>query len=104
MNRTEHLLACVSEECAEIIQAVDKALRFGLDDGHPNQNTTNAHDIIKEFHDLVGVLELLAEDGSLACWDAVNHEGESFREAIEKKKTKVSQYMEYAKSRGTVSD
>lgn len=29
------LLACLAEECGEIIQAVGKALRHGLDDGSP---------------------------------------------------------------------
>ncbi len=33
MNKTEYLLVCLAEECAEIQQAVDKALRFGLDVG-----------------------------------------------------------------------
>ena len=36
MNKQEYLLTCLSEECAEIQQAVSKALRFGLDNYNPN--------------------------------------------------------------------
>ena len=79
-------------------------MRFGLEDGHPSQTTTNAQDIIKEFHDLMAVLEMLAEEGSLDFWAAENSNGESFREAINQKKEKVSKYMEYAKTRGTLSE
>lgn len=28
MNRSEHLLSCLAEECAEVAQRVSKALRF----------------------------------------------------------------------------
>lgn len=31
MNKAEHLLTCLAEECAEIQQAVSKALRFGVE-------------------------------------------------------------------------
>ena len=57
MNRTEHLLACLAEECAEVAQAVGKALRFGLDDGYPGTDRKNADDIAKELNlnDLSGV-------------------------------------------------
>jgi len=48
MNKTEYLLVCLAEECAEIQQAVDKALRFGLDVGFPGGKTTNAQDISRE--------------------------------------------------------
>ena len=36
MNREEHLLTILSEECAEVIKDVSKALRFGLDDYPPD--------------------------------------------------------------------
>jgi hypothetical protein len=45
MNRTEHLLVCLAEECGEVIQSVGKALRFGLDHGYSDRTTTNAQDI-----------------------------------------------------------
>lgn len=38
MNTTEHLLVVLGEECAEVQQNIAKALRFGLDDHHPDKN------------------------------------------------------------------
>lgn len=45
MTLKENLLETVSEECAEISQAVSKALRFGCTHG-------NVHDIMYEFYQL----------------------------------------------------
>lgn len=95
MNKTEHLLTCLSEECAEIQQAVSKAVRFGLDDGHPESNTTNAQDIERELTDLAAVIELLEEDGLITI--------KMPEQDIKQKKDKVCKYMEYAKQRGTIT-
>lgn len=65
MNRTEHLLACLAEECAEVQHAVAKALRFGLDDGYPGAASTNAQDIAREFIDVLAVMEMLEESGAI---------------------------------------
>ena len=97
MDRTEHLLVCLAEECAELAQAVSKALRFGLDDGHPERGTTNADDIARELHDLFGVIELLDESGALPQVRAMDSDA-----AINEKKLKVEKYLEYSKSRGTL--
>ena len=95
MNRTEHLLVCVTEECAEITQAVDKALRFGLDDGSPERQTTNAEDIMAEYCDLIAVVMMLMEEGSLKDFN--------MDRAIEAKRAKVNKYLEYSKARGTLT-
>ena len=34
-TKQEHFLACLAEEAGEVVQAVGKILRFGLDDKHP---------------------------------------------------------------------
>jgi len=62
MNKTEHLLACLSEECAEVQQEVGKALRFGIDDKWKD-NPTNATSLAYEFCDLLAVFELLQAEG-----------------------------------------
>ena len=70
MTQTENLLVTVAEECAEIQQAVSKALRFGLDNHHPNcPNTTNAEEINMEFYQLCAVINLLQVRGSLPTFN-----------------------------------
>ena len=95
MNRTEHLLACLAEECAEVQHAVAKALRFGLDDGYPGAASTNAQDIAREFQDVIALVEMLEDEGSLGCTTDL--------EAIERKKERVSRYMSYAEQRGVLT-
>jgi hypothetical protein len=94
MNTTEHLLICLAEECAEVQQAVSKALRFGLDDGYPDSGATNAQDITRELTDLMAVVELLEEEGVL--------EWPHSPEARETKKAKIRKFMEYARDRGAL--
>jgi hypothetical protein len=94
MNRTEHLLICATEECAELQQAISKALRFGLDDGSPDRQTTNAEDIMKEYTDLISVMMMLLEAGAVKDFN--------MDRAIEAKREKVIKYMSYAKERGTL--
>lgn len=48
------------EECSEIQQALSKAMRFGLDDNHPESpNISNENQLIEEFYQLVAVFEEL---------------------------------------------
>lgn len=96
MNQTEHLLTCLIEECAEIQQAVCKALRFGLDDGSPDHIpfTTNAQDIAKECCDIIAVIELLEETEVIEKTGTIT--------AIKQKKAKIHRYMDYAVERGTL--
>lgn len=93
MNKQEHLLACLAEECAEIQQAVGKALRFGINNDY--RETTPAEDIARECCDLLAVIELLEEAGII--------KKAATNEAIQRKKEKVKAYMEYAKNYGTLS-
>jgi NTP pyrophosphatase (non-canonical NTP hydrolase) len=57
-----HLLQCLTEECAEVIQAVSKALRFGLDDDHQADNldiVSPRKYIVKELNDVMAVVDEL---------------------------------------------
>lgn len=96
MNKTEHLLTCLAEECAEVQQSVTKALRFGLDDGYPGTDRTNRGDLANELTDLFAVLEMLEDDGIL------ERRG-SMRKEIDQKKAKVCEFMRYAEQRGTLA-
>lgn len=94
MNRTEHLLTCLSEECAEVAQRTSKALRFGLAETQPAHILTNAQRIVIELNDLLAVVEMLIEEGALPLIGD--------REAIAGKKAKVEKYLLYSKEQGTL--
>lgn len=95
MNRTEHLLSCLAEECAEVAQRVSKALRFGLDEVQPGQPLTNAQRIGQEFADLLAVVEMLEDEGAM--------DRPTDTHAIERKKAKVLAFMEYAEQCGALT-
>lgn len=96
MNEKEHMLVCLSEECAEVIKAVSKALRFGLNDGYPNSGRTNLQDIMKEMVHVNVVLDMLQEKG------IVYRDYPGLELVASTKKRKVEQYIEYAVSTGTL--
>lgn len=96
MNVTEHLLICLSEEAGEIVQACAKALRFGLTDGYPGTDRTNATDIAIECSDLITVLDMLHARGDVPIFfDSDRYEA---------KKAKVLKYIDYATRVGTLSN
>lgn len=65
MNRIEHLLTCLSEECNEVGQRVSKALRFGLDEAQAGQPFRNRDRIDEELRDLISVALILHAEGVL---------------------------------------
>lgn len=89
MTRTEHLLVCLMEECAEVQKECAKALRFGLADTNPKTGVVNRDAISIEGCDIVAVYELLEESGAVP-------RGHSIAD-IERKKAAVLNWMEYAK-------
>jgi len=93
INETDHLLACLAEECAEVSQRVMKALRFGINEVQPEQGLTNAERITGELTDLLAVVSMLEERGII---------GRGNTEAFEAKRRKVKHFMEYAASIGAL--
>jgi NTP pyrophosphatase (non-canonical NTP hydrolase) len=100
MNRQEHLLACLAEEAGEIVQAVGKALRFGLQDGYPGTSRTNEQDIKDECNQLLAVFEMLKCDVFKMADDEISRTAKT----IDKKQKKVLEYMEYAEKTGALRD
>jgi len=97
MNTTEHLLTCLAEECAELQQAISKALRFGLQDRYPGSNTTNAQDIAKESIEVLALIELLQEQGIIL-------KPRGTKDMVNAKRNRVNEYMKYAKTTGALVD
>ncbi len=95
MTRTEHLLAILAEECAEVAQRATKALRFGLSEVQPGQDKTNAARIAYELDDLLAVAGMLRDASAIP--------GAS-PEAQEAKIEKVRWFLRYSRELGTLSE
>lgn len=95
MTRAEHLLACLAEECDEIGKNCMKALRFGLTDGYPGSNSTNAEEISRELTDLIAVMRMMVAEGLIPKPDLGGA-------AITGKKAKVEKFMVYAQEKGAL--
>jgi NTP pyrophosphatase (non-canonical NTP hydrolase) len=98
VNKTEHLLTCLIEECAEVQKAAAKALRFGLEDHASDSDVSNAEDIAVEICDLIAVVEMLEKEKIIPN---IRFKNETL---IPEKKNKVIRYMDYARERKTLED
>ena len=97
MNRQEHLLSIVAEECVEVAQRVSKALRFGIEEVQPGQDLTNRERILYEFADLCGAMELAGDGAKIE--DIIVH----LRPLIDAKKEKVEKFLRYSEQVGTLT-
>lgn len=70
MLKPEHdeILGLLEEECAEVIQAVSKARRFGLDTEY--QGTTKKAALQQEIGDVVALVYVIAKRFPELCADA----------------------------------
>jgi len=97
LNKNQHLLQILAEECAEVIKEVSKSLRFGTDNERPNTGESNAKLISKEFIEAIAVRNMLVEAGVLVIpLDAY--------EIGEAKKVKVLKYLEYSRVAGMLDE
>jgi hypothetical protein len=98
MNRAEHLLSCLAEECAEVGQRVSKALRFGLSEVQAGQEMTNATRIAAELRDLISVARILCEEGILDSHAMTPGFG-----CVAAKRAKIERFMEISREQGVLS-
>jgi hypothetical protein len=96
MNRTEHLLTCLAEECDEVGQRVAKALRFGLAEVQAGQPLTNADRILEELRDLFAVAEILASEGVIG-WCMPD------RLEVHAKLRKIEKFMAISREQGVLT-
>ena len=62
-NKLHEVMNILSEECAEVIQAVSKCHRFGLDNLKPGKPLTNAQHLEGEIGDVLAMVDLLKSKG-----------------------------------------
>jgi hypothetical protein len=66
MDRTEYLLICLIEECAEVQKVATKCLRFGLKNHHPNRpNINNQAELNKELLDIDAIRYMLSDSATI---------------------------------------
>lgn len=61
--KSEEILRITQEESAEVIQAISKIFRFGLNNYKPGQQKTNKEHLEEELGDLLAMVELITENG-----------------------------------------
>jgi NTP pyrophosphatase (non-canonical NTP hydrolase) len=95
MVRVDHLRLCLIEECDEISQRMTKLMRFGPNEVQPEQSLNNTERLVDELNDLMGVIELLIQEGALPLnWVKL--------EKVNAKKLKVEKFLLLSKQCGTL--
>jgi NTP pyrophosphatase (non-canonical NTP hydrolase) len=61
-EKERDILGITQEECAEVIQAISKCVRFGIDNSHKSGNTQREN-LSMEVGDLVCMIGLMIEAG-----------------------------------------
>lgn len=59
--KTKEILDITQEECAEVVVAVSKISRFGLDNYKPGKPLTNREHLEEEVGDLLAMVDLMLE-------------------------------------------
>ncbi len=99
MREIENLCVVAMEECAELQQALSKSLRFGFHNYNPETpEKDNAIDILNEYYQLVGVMEMLIDSGEIGHFKA-----EDIEYVKKSKRCKVSDYKELSRRIGTLT-
>ncbi len=83
------LLEVIAEECAEVIQRVTKALRFGLEEVQPGQPWTNDYRIGLEVGDLYETIRQAQEIGLVprgAVASGMEAKGRQLRRFLQKRR------------------
>lgn len=88
MNRREHLLDILGEECGEVHKVASKIMRFGLD--------ANKRDWLQaEYNEVLAMIEMLADEGIVVYKQPL---------LIQAKKDKVEAMLLESKALGTLNE
>jgi NTP pyrophosphatase (non-canonical NTP hydrolase) len=82
MNKTTNeVMDILQEECAEVIQAVSKIRRFGIDNHKPGKPKTNREHLEEELGDLYAMIDILQEL-DIVSWTNIEKAAEAQREKL----------------------
>jgi NTP pyrophosphatase (non-canonical NTP hydrolase) len=62
-EKEREVMNILSEECAEVIQAISKCHRFGLDNYKPGKPKTNREHLEEELGDLLAMIDIMLDQG-----------------------------------------
>jgi NTP pyrophosphatase (non-canonical NTP hydrolase) len=82
-SQTREVMNILSEECAEVIQAISKCHRFGIDNLKPGKPKTNREHLEEELGDLYAMIEILQEMDVIS-WNKIEQAAEAKREKLKK--------------------
>lgn len=60
-DKENEILHILQEECAEVIQAISKCFRFGINNINPNTNISNIKSLELEIGDMLAMIDLLKD-------------------------------------------
>lgn len=60
-EQTKEVMDILQEECAEVIQAVSKISRFGIDNLKPGKPKTNREHLEEELGDMLAMIDIMLE-------------------------------------------
>ena len=89
MRNTKEVMAILQEECAEVIQAVSKINRFGMESEW--QGVTNKQHLVIEIGDLIAMIKILIEETD------INITIEDLEPAVEAKLKKLEIFLPHIK-------
>ncbi len=72
-NKSKEIMDILQEECAEVIVAVSKISRFGLDNAKPGKPKTNREHLAEELGDLQAMIDLCIKYNIVDLDQVVDH-------------------------------
>ena len=82
-TQTKEVMDILQEECAEVIQAVSKISRFGLDNYKPGKPKTNRQHLEEELGDMIAMIDIL-HNMDIVSWTNIDRAAEAKREKLKK--------------------
>jgi NTP pyrophosphatase (non-canonical NTP hydrolase) len=62
-SKIKEVMDITQEECAEVIQAISKISRFGIDNYKPGKPKTNREHLEEELGDMLAMIDIMLEKG-----------------------------------------